>query len=95
MTNHLTDLRTFMDIAGTTVRGFQDNVQPHFDEKVVINVAPDQDTILEDLELLRFKLLNHRQMTGSDDYALGYEEACLKVVEMIDGIIRNHREEEF
>jgi hypothetical protein len=32
-------------------------------------------------------------MTGSEDYALGYEEACLKVVEMIDGILRNHQNE--
>ncbi|MNK29857.1 hypothetical protein D3C87_482600 [compost metagenome] len=94
MTNHLTDLRAYMDIAGTTYRSFQDPIHPQ-DEKIVIEVAPDEDTLLEDLELLKFKLLNHRQMTGSEEYALGYEEACLKVVEMLDGIIRNHQHEDF
>lgn len=60
------------------------------DVDIEITVASDQDAILESLELLKFKLLNHRQMVGSADYALGYEEACMKVVEMIDGIIQSH-----
>lgn len=90
MTNHLTELRAYMDIAGTRYT-YQDQPSQPEPQNAVIHVAPDQDTLLESLELLQFKLLNHRQMTGSDDYALGYEEACLKVVEMIDGIIRNHQ----
>lgn len=93
MSNHLTELRTFMDITGTTLHSYQDPIVPQSDQEVIITVASDQDELLESLELLRFKLLNHRQMTGSEDYALGYEEACLKVVEMIDGILRNHQNE--
>jgi len=89
MSNHLTDLRAYMDIAGTKYV-YQDDVQLPTND-VVVHVASDQDTLIEDLELLRFKLLNHHQMTGSSDYALGYEEACMKIVEMIDGIIRNHQ----
>ena len=90
MTDHLSELRAYMDIAGTRYT-YQDAPAQHQAELVTVEVAPDQDTLLESLELLRFKLSNHRQMTGTDEYALGYEEACLKVVEMIDGIIRNHQ----
>lgn len=89
MSNHLNDLRTYMDIAGTRYT-YQDNSMPA--EEVIVQVATDHDSLMDSLELLKFKLLNHRQMTGSEDYALGYEEACMKVVEMIDGIIRNHQE---
>lgn len=96
MSNHLTDLRNFMDITGTTTRTYQDAPQfPKADEKVTIVVASDHDELLESLELLRFKLLNHRQMMGTEDYALGYEEACMKAAEMIDGILRNHQSDNF
>lgn len=89
MSNHLTELRNYMDIAGVTP--LQESVPATSPTEIVVQVVSDQDSIMESLDLLRFKLLNHRQMTGSDDYALGYEEACLKVVEMIDGIIHNHK----
>ena len=80
-----------MDLSKTTIVRESVSMNEINPASPEINVASDVDTILEDLEMLRFKLLNHRQMTGSEDYALGYEEACIKVVEMIDGIIRNNK----
>jgi hypothetical protein len=91
MRDHLTELRHFMDLSKTTIVRESVSMNEINPASPEINVASDVDTILEDLEMLRFKLLNHRQMTGSEDYALGYEEACIKVVEMIDGIIRNNK----
>lgn len=89
MTNHLQDLKNFMALLNQPPLVYEPQ-ESEIPVDVEITVASDHDTLIEHLELLKFKLLNHRQMTGSADYALGYEEACMKVVEMIDGIIRNH-----
>lgn len=91
MRDHLTELRYFMDLSKTNVVKESISMNEINSDVPEITIASDVETILEDLEMLRFKLLNHRQMTGSEDYALGYEEACIKVVEMIDGIIRNNK----
>lgn len=92
MTYHIDDIRAYMML--TENLSVSPRVAPMLEpEPIQEEHAPNHETqaILEALELARFKLLNHRQMEGSGDYALGYEEACTKVAEMIDGIIRNHR----
>lgn len=92
MADYLQELREFMNIAGSTFQYIHETQEdPFHTDQPAIEVASDEDSIIESLELLRFKLLNIRQMEGSPDYALGYEEACIKVVEMIDGILNAHR----
>lgn len=92
MTYHIDDIRAYMmlteNLSVSQYAAPMHEPEPIQEEPMQ---APEVQAILEALELARFKLLNHRQMEGSGDYALGYEEACTKVAEMIDGIIRNHR----
>jgi hypothetical protein len=91
MTHHLQDLKRFMEfVSQPDPLAYSHTSEIPDDIEIEITVASDHDTLLESLELLKFKLMNHRQMVGSSDYALGYEEACMKVVEMIDGILYNH-----
>lgn len=90
MANHLFDLRSFIDSVAVDYSDI-DTAPESFDDEVVV-ISSDHDSLLEDLELLRFKLENHTQLTGTDEFAYGYESACFKVVEMIDGILRKHRD---
>jgi len=90
MTNHLFDLRSYIDSMAVDY-SVVDSAPESFEDEVIV-ISSDHDSLIEDLELLRFKLENHTQLTGTDEFAYGYESACLKVVEMIDGILRKHRD---
>jgi len=91
MADYLQELRAYINLTDTRYQQDEAPEDPFVAENHAIDIASDDDSIIESLELLRFKLLNVRLTEGTSDYALGYEEACIKVVEMIDGILHSHR----
>lgn len=90
MSDYSNDLRYIMDIiANTTVDEYEPIESTEYDLEV--EISSDDDSIIESLEMLRFKLLNYRQTEGSPEYALGFETAYTRVAEMIDNIIRSQQ----
>lgn len=96
MTDHISDLRNFMDLAV-----YYSSVQPEEYipyEPVLISydsITPvlDIESLYDNIEDLRCKLVNFAILTDNEDYNKGYDEAIHFVVNNLNRILQKYHSE--
>jgi hypothetical protein len=85
--DHLHDIRRYLNLYESSEPVIYSDIQ------VESKIDESMIEIINDLERLRVKLENHRELEDNADYNNGYESACLKVVEMLDRILIKYKQD--
>lgn len=96
MTDHIGDLRNFIDLAVyySSVKPEEYlTVEPEITYVDTIEPVKDIEDLYDNIEDLRYKLVNFTILTDNEDYNKGYDEAIHFVVNNLNRILQKYHSE--